>query len=335
MNKNLRHRLICFFEISQRTSLILLIFLFFNACQDEFTNESDVESISVSISFDRFDLKFYDQPSEVIPELKKKYPFLFPKQFSDSVWISRQKDSLQLLLQSEVNKTFKDIELFERDVDHLFKHIKYLFPFAKTPRVITLTNNVDYQIKTVYSDSLLLISLDTFLGSENHLYDGIPSYIRKELDPKYITVQIADKFGTFIIPPVEDRTFLARMIYEGKKLYLNDLLLPHVPIEDRIVYTKEEFNWALENEKYVWQYFIEKQVLYQTQLEWVQRFIEPAPFSKFYLQLDNETPGRIGSWLGWQIVNSYMTQFPETPLDELLKISAQKLFNLSKYKPKR
>ena len=335
MNKNLWYRLIFFFEIFQRTSLILVFFLFFNACQDEFTNESDVESISVSISFDRFDLKFYDQPSEVIPELKKKYPFLFPKQFSDSVWINRQKDSLQLLLQSEVNKTFKNIELFERDVNHLFKHIKYLFPFAKIPRVITLTNNVDYQIKTVYSDSLLLISLDTFLGSENHLYDGIPSYIRKELDPKYITVQIADKFGAFIIPPVEDRTFLARMIYEGKKLYLHDLLLPHVPVEDRIVYTKEEFNWALENEKYVWQYFIEKQVLYQTQLEWVQRFIEPAPFSKFYLQLDNETPGRIGSWLGWQIVNSYMTQFPETPLDELLKISSQKLFNLSKYKPKR
>ena len=335
MNKNLWYRLIFFFEIFQRTSLISVFFLFFNACQDEFTNESDVESISVSISFDRFDLNFYDQPSEVIPKLKKKYPFLFPKQFSDSVWINRQKDSLQLLLQSEVNKTFKNIELFERDVNHLFKHIKYLFPFAKIPRVITLTNNVDYQIKTVYSDSLLLISLDTFLGSENHLYDGIPSYIRKELDPKYITVQIADKFGAFIIPPVEDRTFLARMIYEGKKLYLHDLLLPHVPVEDRIVYTKEEFNWALENEKYVWQYFIEKQVLYQTQLEWVQRFIEPAPFSKFYLQLDNETPGRIGSWLGWQIVNSYMTQFPETPLDELLKISSQKLFNLSKYKPNR
>jgi len=335
MNKNLWYRLIFFFEIFQRTSLISVFFLFFNACQDEFTNESDVESIPVSISFDRFDLNFYDQPSEVIPELKKKYPFLFPKQFSDSVWINRQKDSLQLLLQSEVNKTFKNIELFERDVNHLFKHIKYLFPFAKIPRVITLTNNVDYQIKTVYSDSLLLISLDTFLGSENHLYDGIPSYIRKELDPKYITVQIADKFGAFIIPPVEDRTFLARMIYEGKKLYLHDLLLPHVPVEDRIVYTKEEFNWALENEKYVWQYFIEKQVLYQTQLEWVQRFIEPAPFSKFYLQLDNETPGRIGSWLGWQIVNSYMTQFPETPLDELLKISSQKLFNLSKYKPNR
>ena len=79
MNKNLWYRLIFFFEIFQRTSLILVFFLFFNACQDEFTNESDVESISVSISFDRFDLKFYNQPSEVIPELKKKISFFISK----------------------------------------------------------------------------------------------------------------------------------------------------------------------------------------------------------------------------------------------------------------
>jgi hypothetical protein len=220
-------------------------------------------------------------------------------------------------------------------LSHLFKHIKFYYPNAKVPRVITLTNNVDYQIKTVYLDSLILISLDTFLGRENPLYDGIPNYIRKELDPKYINVQVADKFAASVIPLPEDRTFLARMIYEGKKLYLQDLFVPHTNEEDRILYSPEEYAWAFDNEVYVWQYFVEKQVLYQTQPEWVQRFIEPAPFSKFYLQLDNETPGRIGSWLGWQIVKSYVAQYPETPLDDLLRLPAQKLFNLSKYKPKR
>ncbi|MFQ3340709.1 MAG: gliding motility-associated lipoprotein GldB [Flavobacteriaceae bacterium] len=335
MNKNLKHRLIYFFKFFQETLLILLFFYFFFSCQQEFINESDIDVIPVDISFDRFDLKFYNQPADEIPKLKKTYPFLFPEQFSDSVWINRQNDSLQLMLQNEVNKTFNKIKPLEKEISHLFKHIKYIFPNTKIPHVITLTNNVDYQIKIVYSDSLLLISLDTFLGADNPLYDGIPSYIRKELDSKYISVQIVDKFGAFVIPLLENRTFLARMIYEGKKLYLQDLILPHTPMEDRIVYTKEEFNWALENEIYVWQYFIEKQVLYQTQPEWVQRFIEPAPFSKFYLQLDNETPGRIGSWLGWQIVNSYMNQFPETTLDNLLRMPAQKLFNSSKYKPKR
>ena len=44
-----------------------------------------------------------------------------------------------------------------------------------------------------------------------------------------------------------------------------------------------------ENETNIWQYFIEKQILYKTDPEWVDRFLEPAPFSKFYLQLDNES----------------------------------------------
>ena len=103
----------------------------------------------------------------------------------------------------------------------------------------------------------------------------------------------------------------------------------------KIGYTDSELEWVKENELYIWQYFVERQVLYQTEVEWVQRFLEPAPFSKFYLQLDNESPGRVGRWIGWQIIDNYMSQYPETSLEELLRMPAQKLFNLSKYKPKR
>ena len=46
-------------------------------------------------------------------------------------------------------------------------------------------------------------------------------------------------------------------------------------------------------------------------------------------------PGKIGVWLGWQIVRSYCKQNPETPIIELLNLSSQELFNLSKYKPKQ
>ncbi len=298
-------------------------------------NETEIESMPIEIEFDRFDLKFYNQEAEVIPELKQNYPYLFPKQFSDSVWIARQKDSLQLILQEAVSEVFDDTTPLEREISHLFKHIKYHFSKVEVPHVVTLTNNVDYQIKIVYSDSLLLISLDTFLGADHPLYEGIPNYIRKELDQKFILSQIAEKFAAFVIPPAEDRTFLAQMLYEGKKMYLHDLLLPHQSDAIKIAYTQAELNWVEENELYVWQYFIERQVLYKTEFEWVQRFLEPAPFSKFYLQLDNESPGRIGRWIGWQIVRSYMEQNPETPLEELLKMPAQRLFNLSKYKPKR
>ena len=328
-------RLQLFFNYFQEILLFVVIFLFLFACQSGIQNEAEIELLAVEVEFDRFDLKFYNQEAIVIPKLKKDYPYLFPNQFSDSVWVSRQKDSLQLILQEAVQDVFKDITPLEDQVSHLFKHILFHFPKVKVPHVVTLTNNVDYQIKTVYSDSLLLLSLDTFLGSYHPLYEGIPSYIRKELDQKYILSQIVEKFASYIIPPVEDRTFLAQMLYEGKKMYLQDLLLPHEADAIKIAYMEEELAWVKENEMYIWKYFIERQILYKTDADLVQRLLEPAPFSKFYLELDNESPGRVGRWVGWQIVKSYMDQNPETSTQELLRMPAQKIFNLSKYKPKR
>lgn len=319
------HSFICFFIIS----VILL------SCKNEINNKNEIEKNSISVSFERFDLKFYNNSPEVIPNLKKEYPFLFPEEFADSVWIKRQKDTLQLLLQDAVINTFSDLSFLEKKTSNLFKYISYYFPKTKIPRIITLTNNVDYQIKTVYSDSLLLISLDTFLGSDHPLYEGIPYYIRKELDSKYLLSQIAEKFASYVIPPNENRTFLSNMVYEGKKLYLQDLILPNEEDKIKIAYTENEIEWVKENETNIWQYFIEKQILYKTDPEWVDRFLEPAPFSKFYLQLDNESPGKVGRWIGWQIVRSYHKNNPEISLKKLIKTPSQELFNLSKYKPKR
>lgn len=328
-------RLRVFFNYFQQSFLFVTIFLLFIACQSRIKNEAEIEMQAVSLKLDRFDLKFYNQDPTVIPELKREYPYLFPNQFSDDVWISRQKDSLQLILQDAVQEVYSDISLLEEKLSHLFKHILFYFPRVKVPHVVSLTNNVDYQIKTVYSDSLLLISLDTFLGEQHPLYDGIPNYIRKELDQKFILSQVVDKFAAFVIPPPEDRTFLAQMIYEGKKLYLQDLLLPHEADTIKIAYTEEELVWVQDNELYIWQYFIERQLLYKTDPDLVQRLLEPAPFSKFYLELDNESPGRVGRWIGWQITRSFINQNPEISVDELLKMPAQTLFNSSKYKPKR
>lgn len=328
-------RLQFFFNYFQQILLFVVFFLFLFACQLGIQNDAKIANLPVKIELDRFDLKFYNKEANVLPKLKRDYPYLFPNQFSDSVWISRQKDSLQLILQDAVQKVFQDIVPLEDKISHLFKHVVFYFPKVKVPHVITLTNNVDYQIKTVYSDSLLLLSLDTFLGSNHPIYEGIPNYIRKELDQKYILCQIVEKFASYVIPPLEERTFLAQMLYEGKKMYLQDLLLPHESENIKIAYTEEELAWVKENELYIWNYFIERQILYKTDPDLAQRLLEPAPFSKFYLELDNESPGRVGRWIGWQIVKSFMNQNPETSTQELLRMPFQKLFNLSKYKPKR
>ena len=83
----------------------------------------------------------------------------------------------------------------EDDLGVSFKHLKYYFPKTQTPRVIgVILNNVDYQSKTIYADSLLLVSLDTYLGSDHYLYEGIPQYVRQEMDIVFLASHVAGKF---------------------------------------------------------------------------------------------------------------------------------------------
>ena len=312
-----------------------LIFLVVLGCDQNSKLEQEIAALPIQIQVDRFDQKFHQSSPDKIPHLKQQYPYLFPQQFADSVWVKRQKDSLQLLLQNAVEKEFPSISEMEISLTNLFKHIHYYFPKAPIPHVIGLINNVDYQSKTIFADSILLISLDTYLGSKHELYEGIPKYIRKQMDIRYLGSHVAEKFIATQMPLPQSRTFLSQLIYHGKIAYLKSLLLPKIAPPDRFGYSIKEWDWAQENQKYIWQYFIEKQLLFSTDPSLVQRFIEPAPFSKFYLEIDNETPGQIGIWLGSEIVKAYKERHPETTTQQLLALPAQALFQQSNYKPKR
>ena len=319
-----------------RQIFIFLAFIMLSfGCKEINSKESEILSIPMELSIERFDKKFYLATADEIPELKTTYPFFFPEKFSDSVWIKRQKDSLQLLLLKNVEQKFASMASLEDDLEYLFKHLKYYFPRTPTPWVIGVINNVDYQSKTIYTDSLLLISLDTYLGPDHFLYEGIPQYIRQEMDDKFLTSHVASKFAAKKIPPIKDRSLLSQMIYFGKQVYLKEWVLPQSSDAQKMGYTDEQIQWVIDNEVYMWQYFVQKQLLYKTNPSLTQRFIEPAPFSKFYLEIDNESPGRVGVWMGWQIIKSYMNRYPDTDINAMLNLPAQTLFLKSNYKPKK
>lgn len=322
-------------QFSSLLSFFLFGILFFaiSACSSSNAVEEEIAKIPVEITLDRFDQKFFNASKEDFYQLKQDYPYLFPEQYPDSIWQKRQRDSLQVLLQGEISKVYPSLAPFEKQLKPLFQHIKYYFPRLKDPKVILLTNNVDYQNKTVYADSLVLISLDTFLGANNPLYEGIPQYIVRDMDLAYLGAHLSDEFAISVVPAPADRTLLAQMIYYGKRFYIKDILLPDTADEIKISYTEKEMNWVKENERFIWQYFIENELLYKTQSSYLLRFIEPAPFSKFYLEIDNESPGKIGQWLGWQIVRAFVSKNPDKTPQQILATPAQELFTKANYKP--
>ena len=91
--------------------------------------------------------------------------------------------------------------------------------------------------------------------------------------------------------------------------------------------------WANENEYFVWTYFIENNILFNPDNNLINQFINDGPFSRFYLEIDNDSSEMIGKYIGWQIVKSYMTN-NDVSLTQMLKNSPSEIYNNSKYKPK-
>ncbi|NOZ45244.1 MAG: hypothetical protein GXO79_00525 [Chlorobi bacterium] len=84
-------------------------------------------------------------------------------------------------------------------------------------------------------------------------------------------------------------------------------------------------------EEDIWTYLIEKKVLYSTEYMQIKRYIDDAPFTPSF---SKKSPGRIGIWVGWQIVRSYMKNRTDVDLIKLMNNNNyQKILNRSKYKP--
>ena len=125
------------------------------------------------------------------------------------------------------------------------------------------------------------------------------------------------------------------MIFYGKQLYFKDVVIPFKTEAERISYTQEQLDWARANESYIWRYFVERELLFSTDSKLPSRFINPAPFTKFYLEeIDSESPSRLGQYTGWQIVKSYMEN-NDISLRDMLQTSSEEIFNKSKFKPKK
>ncbi|WP_340075448.1 gliding motility lipoprotein GldB [Leptobacterium sp. I13] len=313
---------------------ILFLLLVIVSCNNKKKIEKEIAKIQVEVIVDRFDRAFAKASPDDLPGLKNKYPYLFPEQFPDSVWTGRMQDSLQKVLFEEVNSKFSDFEKEKAALEAFFKHVKYYFPEEAVPKVVTVTSDVDYNNSVIYTDSLLLIALDNYLGEDHRFYEGIQKYLRKNLKKEQLIVGVAEAFAEKQLPYLTERDFLSQITYYGKQLYIKSILLPKKSNAEIMGYTPEEWDWAMANEREIWQYFVEQSLLFSTDRKLQPRFINPAPFSKFYLELDNESPGQLGRFIGWQIVTAYMGN-NDVSLQKMITTPGRAIFENSQYKPKK
>ncbi len=326
-----------FFKFSKLSLVVLIVScLFYVGCGNKESQlEKEIAAIPIEMKIARFDEIFYNAKVEELGSVKKEFPYLFPAQLSDEFWIEKKNDTLFRELNDEVQKQYKDLGDLPNQLESFFKHVKYYFPEEGTKKkVITVISEVDVSAKAIYADSLALIALDTYLGNGHRFYLNFPEYLRGTFDNTQILPDLAESFVMQKMAPNTDRTFVTSIVQQGKMLYAKELLLPALSKENLIGYSKEQLDWCSTNEEYMWRYFVENKMLFDTDSSLNTRFVEPAPFSKFYLDIDADSPGRVGAWLGWQIVRSYMKNNNVT-LQQLFNTQGKEIFEQSKYKPRK
>ena len=318
-------------------SLVLLAFIAFigvNSCNQNSELEREIKRLNFNINVERFDKLFMESKENTFLSLKNGFPFLFPKNISDSILLQRKDDSIQKLIKYSVDSVFLDFSSIENDLSSLFKHIKYYNPSLKKPRIITVFSDLDYRNKIIVTDTIVLIGIDNYLGTEHSFYQNFYSYIRKNLKKDQIVVDLANEYAAKMIDEPVRNTFLDKLIYQGKKMYLKDLWLPETNDYTKIGYSIDELNWANENEYYIWEYFVENEILYSTDPKLYDRFIAQGPFSRFNLSLDNESPSSLGIYIGWKIIKSFMAN-NDISLINMLRSDSKFIFKNAKFKPNK
>ncbi|WP_114781995.1 gliding motility lipoprotein GldB [Botryobacter ruber] len=324
--------------------LILVTLLFVFGCQKKGCEiPEEAAKIPVTVDIERLEKEFYQSNTkEDIARFLQEHPLFAEKFFdrsrmpSDSVLVNSlyglATNAELRKLNQEAQQKFGDMEQEKQQLENAFKVIKYHYPEFNPPRVQTFVSGFAQDF--VVSDSLLVFGLDYFIGEGASYRPDVYDYILKRYERhNMVPAAILLLSNRFNKADFLERNLLAEMINAGKAYYFVKSVMPCTPDSAIIGYTKEQTADVFYNEGRIWAHFIEKGLLYEKSPFLVNKYIGERPNTP---EVDAKAPGRIGTWVGWQIVRKYMERNPEVSLPELMaETDYQKILNESKYKPER
>jgi len=330
-----------------RTSKSLFFFLIsllaFACGKKEATCELDEAILSqdVNLKITRLEDEFFGAKTaadykflmEKHPEFVKEYLQLdlYPNQDSlISALFNIHQDSTMRILYDSVKLEFQDFSKIEKDLENAFKAIKYNFPEFQIPKVYTFVSGFNSDL--IVTEELIVIGLDYFLPATHTFQPDQPRYLAERYEASYIVPMLVTVISSrFNTTDPEDNTLLAEMIYYGKSYHFTKSILPCTSDQYIIGYTPEQIAESFDNEEYIWAHFVENEMLYETNPFELRKYVGEAPFTD---AISTKAPGRLGRWLGWNIVEDYVVNNEISLPDLMAEADAEKIFRQSGYRPR-
>ncbi len=284
--------------------------------------------------------------SSKVLSIKEKYPVIFEIYNSSILNIGSSQSPMYLyrlldfLHDKNIASVFAGcdsvfnetkIASLEHQLSAAFTKYHAFFPGKTIPSITTFVSGFNYGI--VSSDSTLGIGLDMFLGKNNRFYRYLdyPRYKINHMNPDNIPVYTMmawlehEFFENF-----EPANFIDEMMHQGRLYYLTEHMLPEVSDSVLFSFTGPQMAWCVQHEKEVWLTWIEKKMLFSSNRPDFMRNFAEGPFTPGF---PRESPPNLGSFMGYQIVCTYMKKHAQTSLPGLMKMNPGQIFKAAGYKP--
>jgi gliding motility-associated lipoprotein GldB len=336
--------------------LIFLTSLLLTACGH--SKKVDVSNIDVNVTIQRFDKDMDAMETKPIAQqaayMQKKYGVFYSDFMQRIIQIGSIRDTgyyktLREVfaagpyndVKHEVDSVFPNLDKQNAELTDAFRHIKYYYPKKTLPKVYAYFSGFQ-GAQVSFGNDYFAVGLDLFLGANSKFYTAqaitevYPHYISRRFTPENITPRVVEDMAREDMFPESDqhKSLLSKMIYSGKILYFMDKVLPDEADSLKIGYTAKQAKWCNDFKAQIWGYFLEENLLYETDYNKIQKYLGEAPFTPGLGEKNDAAP-KLAVWTGWQIVRQYMEKNPDVTLQQLMvDDDAQKILNSSKYRPK-
>jgi gliding motility-associated lipoprotein GldB len=325
-------------------ALLLFVSFGLSSCQKTDTAcalDPDRLATRVDLDIVRLEQSFFEARSEKdVRYLLEKYPEVASLVLDEASYPNRDSLVQQLLrvngdssiqaLNAAVGKEFADISDIKQELEQAFAYLQSYYPDFKAPKVYTYVSG--FGIDLLVEEDILVIGLDYFLPSDHAFQPDLPRYIASRYDRKHlvpmIVLALSSRYND--VDPA-DNSLLAEMLYYGKAYHFVKAILPCTEDQYIIGYSPEQIAASWDNEDLIWAHFVENELLFQTNPFEIRKYIGEAPATD---AISPEAPGRLGRWIGWNIVEEYQTK-QDLSLPELMaEADAKKMFKDSGYRPR-
>jgi len=330
--------------MKRKIGLLLLVFPLFWACKKKDTScrpSEEVLELPVKLEIHRLEQQLFEaKDKEDIAFFLEYYPQFTKRYLQEDLYPSRdalveslyqiQQDTLIQELYQEVSNHFDKIRDIEIALENGFKHIKYYYPNFKIPEVYTFVSGFTSDL--YLDDEIIVIGLDYFLPTD-HCFQPpeIPEYMANRYDKDHLVPMIITAISSkFNQTNLKDNTLLAEMVFYGKAYHFTKAMLPCTAEELIIGYTKAEVAACYDNENFIWTHLIENEAIYETNPFEIRKYTGEAPFTDV---ISPDAPGRVGRWVGWNIVDAYSENNNISLTELMAEKDAKKIFMQSAYKP--